>query len=120
MSSYDLLAGVTPCKENPDLFSSSLLEGFDSVEFIESFPEAKNDANAISLAEARHEILRADAVAEAKSLCFSCPALAECAEWSATIESSKGPIFGIVAGMDVAERRRYRRKLDKLKKSDEV
>ncbi len=106
------LKGNTPCKENPDFFSSPLLDVFDSQEFKESNPELEGPEldKALDMAERSHQILHVNAVAEAVKICRGCPALAACAEWVTGFESNHSAVYGVVAGMEPHQRRKFRRR----------
>lgn len=111
------LMGPTPCKEVPNFYASPLLDGFDSQEFKESHPEleGKELEKALYVAEQRHQLLHRDAVEEAVKLCRSCPALRQCADWVLDFEANNGSVYGVVAGMEPHQRRKLRRKLDRLR-----
>lgn len=113
------LTGPTPCKEDPAFFSSPLLDVFDSQEFKESHPELTGDSmeKALNIAERNHQILHQGAVEEAVKICRGCPALAACAEWVMDFESNHSPVYGVVAGMDASQRRKFRRRQERLNRN---
>lgn len=117
--SYEALAGPTPCKVNPEVFSSSLLDDFDSRDFIETHPELEGDAleKALTTAEASHTILHDNAVSEAVALCKECPVIDTCRRWVLNAEKS-APVYGVVAAMQPHERKKLRRRIERnLKKA---
>lgn len=101
----------TPCRQNVSLFSSSLLESFDSEEFRESHPEFDEDTmiEKLAIAESNHKLLSRGAVEEAVSLCAQCPLLTECAELYLRIETPSTRVYGVVGGMTAKQRRKVRR-----------
>lgn len=113
------LYGPTPCKENPDLFSSPLLDSFDSVAFTEDHPELKGKSlkTALDMAEASHNALHEEAVKAAVDMCRDCPALVECGKWVLAFEPEHGPVYGVVGGMEPHQRKRVRRRIERLKKA---
>lgn len=100
----------TPCKKNVGLFSSSLLEGFDSEEFRESHPELDEDRmiEELAIAESTHKLLSKEAVKEAIALCRSCPVLDKCFELYITTETPQTRVYGVVGGMTAKQRRKER------------
>lgn len=113
------LYGPTPCKENPDVFSSPLLDSFDSVAFAEDHPELSGRSlkQAQDMAEASHNTLHEQAVADAIAMCKDCPALRECGEWALSFEKDNGPIYGVVGGMEPYQRTRARRRIERVRKA---
>lgn len=109
---------VTPCKRNPQAFSTPLLEAFDAQDFIEENAHLSEDELERGLEYARHShgILHTQAVKEAVSLCRSCPILRECADWVLSFEPENGKVYGVVAGLQPHERQRLRRRVEKMRK----
>lgn len=100
----------TPCKKNVELFSSSLLENFDSEEFKESHPELDEDQmiEQLLIAESNHKILSKEAVKEAISLCRTCPVLDKCFDLYINHETPSTRVYGVVGGMTAKQRRKER------------
>lgn len=103
----------TPCRENRELYSSELMESFDSQSFIEENDHLTPDELEIQLAsmEARHKMLSKGAIEKAVSLCNTCPVINECFEWVLKMEDSSpsNTVFGVVAGMTPKQRRKVLR-----------
>lgn len=100
----------TPCKRNVGLFSSSLMENFDSEEFRESHPELNEDQmiEQLAIAESNHKILSKEAVKEAIALCRTCPVLSMCFETVINTETPQTRVYGVVGGMTAKQRRKER------------
>lgn len=109
---------ATPCKRNPEAFSTPLLEAFDSQDFTENHPELAGDDldRALDYAESSHEMLHSQAVKEAVDMCRSCPVLRECADWVLAFEPENGKVYGVVAGMQPHERQRLRRRIATIRR----
>lgn len=107
-----LSAKKPSCADFPQVFSSSYLEDFDEVAFLESKEdEGIENEEAILLidsAKTAHDQIQPRAIAAAKDICATCPLLEECRDWVLSIKDQT-EVYGVVAGMTLSERRSARR-----------
>lgn len=92
---------------NQPLFLLPFLEPFDAKEYQEEYPAATPQET--EAAQNDHLKKYYVKIAEAKSICMACPVLQECSKWAAEQDEE---VYGVVAGLTEAERKKENFELD--------